>query len=605
MASQQLAFAIKAVNEASKQLKDVQDDLGKAEKSAKDADGALSKMGHAMGDMAKIAGGFVLAQGFMKAPGFLMDAAKAAAEDEQATARLQQTIRSLGGDFDAQLKAVNDAIAAGQKLAFTDDEVRDSFQFLAQATGSTEEALKRQQTAMDLARGANIPLAQATKMLGKMNEENVETFKKLGITIGENATEVDALAAVQAKFGGQAEAYAKSTAGQFEILKIKMGEAKETIGAALLPAMVKIGEVLASDVMPRIEAFAAAVGPAIQSGAKKAGEVWAQEIQPRIEAFVTWAKPKLAEFADWAGEQFQKFQQYYESDIKPALDNIKTGIDEVISFVREHWPEIERIIGPVMEQVRDTIETAVNNIKLTLGIIIDLLGGDFGGAWEKTKDLVRGVVTFWRESIENAIAAITGLVTTIAEAGEKLARALIGAIMDVDWWNVGSEIIKWLGQGLHDMAGSVLAIAGDIAGKIGDKLNPKNWIGSPMGIQNWFPYYMGMGLENMARVVESSPALARARGVMHQALGAAARGSVLLAGSTLTMTDVGQALVGMDVRSSPIEDNLSQFFRPTANSRAGGGGSVTVQIQGSVYGVDDLVRLLDQSLRRAGLAGLA
>lgn len=210
-----------------------------------EADGHLGKFKNALGDTAKIAAGMVLGNAITAAPGFLMDAAKAAAEDEQATARLEQTIKNLGGNYDSNLAKVNAAILAGEKLAFTDDEVRDSFQTLAIATGDTDEALQRQKVAMDLARGANIPLATATRMLSKVNEENVEAFKKLGITIGDNATEADALAAVQAKFAGQSDAYAQSTAGQFEIAQIRMAEAKETIGTALLPVMIAAGQVMA------------------------------------------------------------------------------------------------------------------------------------------------------------------------------------------------------------------------------------------------------------------------------------------------------------------------------------------------------------------------
>lgn len=259
----QLGFAIRAVNEANKALKEVQEDLRKVEGQAKDTSGAMSKMGGALGDVAKIAGGFVLAQGIMKAPGFLMDAAKAAAEDEAATARLDQALRNAGGAFDENKRKVEERIGAGQKLAFSDDQVRDSFQTLLAATGDVDEALRRQALAMDFARGAGIPLEQASKLLGKVTAENVEAFKRMGITIGEGATEAEAFAAIQAKFGGQADAYAKSTAGQFEILKIRMGEAKEQIGAALLPVMAAVGTVLATQVVPAVEAFASAFGPSL------------------------------------------------------------------------------------------------------------------------------------------------------------------------------------------------------------------------------------------------------------------------------------------------------------------------------------------------------
>lgn len=255
-ASQQLAFAVRAINEAKGELAAVRGDLKGVADQAESGSGPLGKFGGALGEVAKVAGGFILAQGILQMPGFLLGAAQAAAEDEAATLRLEQAVRNAGGAFDTNIAAINDRIAAGQKLAFGDDDVRDSFQKLLAATGDTDEALRRQTLAMDLARGAGIPLAQASTLLGKINSENVEVFKRMGITIGENATEADALAAVQAKFGGQAETYAKSTAGQFEQAKISMGELKEQIGSALLPIMASLGRVLTQDVIPKLEQFA-------------------------------------------------------------------------------------------------------------------------------------------------------------------------------------------------------------------------------------------------------------------------------------------------------------------------------------------------------------
>lgn len=225
----------------------------------------LQKAGSALADIAKGAASFAIGGAITQLPGMMLDFAKSAAEDEKATARLGQTIKNLGGDFDAISGQVNDAIDAGQKLAFSDDDVRDSFQSLAVATGSAEEALKRQQMAMDLARGAGIPLATASKMLGKVTEENVDAFKKLGINIAEGASEAEALAAVQKKFAGQADAYAKSTAGQFEQAQLALGEIQESIGSALLPVLTAVGKALA-DNLPAIQAFVGALAEGV--GAK-------------------------------------------------------------------------------------------------------------------------------------------------------------------------------------------------------------------------------------------------------------------------------------------------------------------------------------------------
>lgn len=420
----ELTLVVSGKDNASKVLKDVGESAG--------------GLGKALSGVAQIAGGFVLAQGILKAPGFLMDAASAAAEDEAATQRLQQAIHNLGGDYAANLAAVNNAIAAGQKLAFTDDDVRDSYQKLAAATGDSDEALRRQKAAMDLARGANIPLAQASTLLGKVNKDNVEVFKRMGITIGENATEADALAAVQAKFGGQAATYAKSTAGQFEVTKIKMGEVKEQIGTALLPIMAKLGTVFAEDILPKIEQFANAVGPKLaQIGGfvsknvlpklAELGDWFQNNVQPKIEAFIAWVGPKLDEFGKAVQAEFKKVKQYYESDLKPALDNIQVGIEAVIAFVREHWPEIETIVRPVLDAVLILINTAKEVILDVLNIVIKLIQGDWSGAWRGVQELISDVWNGIVGTITNSKDLILGILGVLKD----LALVTLGALWDL------------------------------------------------------------------------------------------------------------------------------------------------------------------------------
>ena len=327
-----------------------------------DASGKLSTklggLGSAFGTVASTAAGFLSAQVIGAAPGFLLGAAQAAADDEAATLRLEQALRNLGGNFDEHLSKVNAAIDAGQKLAFSDDDVRDSFQFLASATGDVDEALKRQSAAMDLARGANIPLSQATKMLGKLNEENIEVFKKLGIEIGENATEADALAAVQQKFGGQAEAYAKSTAGQFAQAKLAMGEIVESIGAGLLPILTKLGTTLAAN-LPKIQAFvgelgekaAAVVGPALQritDGAGRLAEFFVSVVAPALVGF--WEKD-LAPKVEVARELFGKVAGAVGELASTIADRLEEPLMRVVNFVAEHkeiWAAAAIVIGGVL-----------------------------------------------------------------------------------------------------------------------------------------------------------------------------------------------------------------------------------------------------------------
>lgn len=521
---QQLEFAVRAVNEASKVLKDISGDIDGLGKSAESNSGKLGKIGGALGDIVKTAAGVATGLAATKLPGFLMDAAKAAAEDEASTARLNKTLENYvtnwsdtektGEDQISWLSRLkdhtNEQIKAGQKLAFSDDEVRDSMGFLLNATQDVDDATQRQALAMDLARGANIPLAQATKLLGKLNEENVNTFKKLGIEIPKTATEAQALGIIQQQFGGQAEAYAKSTAGQFAQAQIALDEVKESIGAALIPVMAKLGKALA-DNLPAIQEFVGdmseALGPKIEAAVDKVGPILMKigehiesDVIPKFQRFGEfWAsdiQPKIEEFSSWVQGQWQKFQGYYDADLKPALENVRKGFEEVIDWVREHWEEISAIVQPVMDEVVLIIQTAVDTIKQVLTIIIDLLAGDWDGAWQAAKqivtdafDLLTGTLNNFKDLFLAVMAALeeaakTGMqklwdafVLGIANLGDLLVE-LPGKI--VDWlgdlgsilYDAGAKILGGLVDGMRDKLGAVKDFLGDLTSDITDWKGP-------------------------------------------------------------------------------------------------------------------------------------
>lgn len=513
MATQQeLTFAIRAINEASKVLKDVQGDVSGLEGAAEKSGGKMAGFQKALGGVATVAGGIVAAGALSKVGGYLGDAVQGAIEDEAATKRLEQALRNAGGAYDENLDKVNAAIDAGQKKAFTDDQVRDSFQQLLAATGDVNEALNRQQLAMDLSRGAGISLEAASRMVGKVTDENVQAFKRMGITIADGATEAEALAAVQGKFAGQSDAYAKSTAGQFEQAKIRMSEVQEQIGYQLLPIVTKLGL------------------------------IFLNEVVPAIEKFVNVAGPKIQEFA-------QKVKQYWESDIKPAIDNL-----------RKAWEDLEPVIRPILDQIVNLISNAVTTIKLTLGIIIDLLGGDFSGAWQKAKDLVDEQVRFMKESAGNLVAFLQGLAPLILEAAKAVGGAIIDGI---------KEGLSQLGGFAEDVGAAILQAL---------KAMVNNFIIDP--INRALEFHIGGSILGQSWGIDIDPP-----DIPHLAAGGVIRARP---GGTLALLGEG----GEDEAVIPL-------------SRAGAAvGGTVVHIHGNVYGVDDLIYQMDRALKRSGQAGL-
>lgn len=497
--AQQLQFAIRAVNEAKTALKDVSNDIEGVQKAAHEAEKATGGFKGALGDVAKIAGGFVIGQGIVKAPGFLLDAAKAAAEDEAATMRLEQALRNLGGNFDEHLKDVNAAIDAGQKLAFSDDEIRDSYQALAAATGDHEEALRRQKAAMDLARGANIPLAQATKMLGKLNEENVEVFKKLGITLGDNANEAEALAAVQQKFGGQAEAYAKSTAGQFEILQLRIGEAKEAIGAALLPVMTTLGTVLATQIIPAFEAVATATGPALTAvfhGLQAAfgaiqpillplaagiGAVAGVIVASMIPAALAWAAAEWAKVAALIASA----AAFVAANAPLIAVALAVGLLVAgIVLLIQHWDEVVAkfpVLGTVAEGIKAKFDAFTGWITGTFVPAVQAIYTGVKDAVDKAIAFVRDHWDEIRAIIEPALEALVIIIETQWKLFQTVIETALGVIKGVvdvfmgiftgDWeraWGGVKQVVESVWDGIRQTIETVIGAIKNLAPLIAD-----------------------------------------------------------------------------------------------------------------------------------------
>ncbi len=381
--------------------------------------GALGALGSAFGNVAQIAGGFALGGGLMSLPGFLQGAAQAAAEDEASTLRLSRTIQNMGGDYDEIMGKVNGAIESGQKLAFSDDDVRNSFQFLAQATGDSDEALKRQKLAMDLSRGANIPLSQATKMLGKLTDENIQVFKKMGIVMKDGATEAEVLAEVQKRFGGQSEAYANSTAGQFEQAKIAMSETVEAIGGAVLPILARLGKVL-TDVLPGVQAFVGGLSTGIS-----------EKVGPVLDKLGTVFSALFAAFTKDAG-----------------------AIGIIGDVIKDTFGEgVYNAIQPFLQAFMDAIPQfqqfgrMVGQVFATFG---EIIGAVFGGDLARAGSLLDGFLTETLGEIGDNLALWGGaFLAWIGPMIPPLLQQLIGLYQQMSTWMVGTAlpaVVKTLGS---------------------------------------------------------------------------------------------------------------------------------------------------------------
>jgi hypothetical protein len=191
-----------------------------------------------------------------------VDGVKAALEDEAAQAKLAATLQNVTNATDAQIASVEEYIyQTSVAVGVTDDELRPSFERLFRSVKNIDEAIRLQTLALDISAGTGKSLAQVTEALAKAYDGNFGALRRLGAGIDDGiikSKDFDgAIESLSKTFAGQADVAANTYAGRVERLKIAINEAKESIGAALLPQLGTLTNFLLNQGVPAFNAFVA------------------------------------------------------------------------------------------------------------------------------------------------------------------------------------------------------------------------------------------------------------------------------------------------------------------------------------------------------------
>jgi hypothetical protein len=172
----------------------------------------------------------------------LFDATKGAMEDAAAQDLLANNLRRATGATEQQIAANEDWISTqGKLLGITDDELRPVLAKLAKATGSVTKAQQFANQAMDIAAATGKPLATVTDAVAKAYGGNMTALAKLAPEyrqmIKDGADFETVMSLIADTTGGAATEAANTAQGQFKRLGVALDETKESVGAALLPAI--------------------------------------------------------------------------------------------------------------------------------------------------------------------------------------------------------------------------------------------------------------------------------------------------------------------------------------------------------------------------------
>lgn len=474
MAAATLTTALRAVNEGQRQLKEYGDSVkmigDKAEDAGKRGNSAMGGLGKSLLDVGKIAGGFVIGAGLMKLPGLFGGMMESASAFNETLSKSNTVFKENAKEIEEWADGAAKAFGQSKQQAL---DAAGSFGNLFRQIGFSGDSaawLSKGMTelASDFASFHNADITEVINAQSAAFRGEYDALQRFVPTINAAAVEQQALiesgkesaktltaqekaaATYTLMMKGAGDAigdFARTSDGaanQGRILDARMADLSATMGQKLLPIKVAVTQFVLDKAIPAFEKFAAWAGPRLKDGIealKPAFDAWLkwQETQvvfikdhviPAVRDFIEFAKPKLTEFADFAGKKFAEFKGYYQTDIKPALENIQKLIQYVVDWTVEHWPEIERVVKPVIEQVIAQIQVAKDIIVNVLQIIIDLIGGDFSGAWENLKELIGGVRDYIGETINNAAELVKNAAPLMLEAGKKVGGALKDGILD-------------------------------------------------------------------------------------------------------------------------------------------------------------------------------
>jgi hypothetical protein len=173
------------------------------------------------------------------------DAVKGAIADSAAQEQLARNIRGVTNASDKAIKKNEDFISSlSMATATADDELRPALAKLVIGTENLEQAQDGLRLAQDIAAGTGKDLATVTDALAKAyagNDKGLRALDPRMKSLLKAGIDVEGAMSILADtFGGDAAAAADTAEGRFKKLQIGLDETKESIGAALLPAITAV-----------------------------------------------------------------------------------------------------------------------------------------------------------------------------------------------------------------------------------------------------------------------------------------------------------------------------------------------------------------------------
>lgn len=430
---------------ATKGAKDAANDIHEIGVKAEESGGRIGKLGGALGDIAKVAGGFVIGQGLLKLPGMMGSAISSASDLNESMSKVQMVFGSSAGGVEKWADTAAKGLGQSKQQAL---EAAGTFGNFLQAMGQGPAAAKDMslsmvQLATDLASFNNANPEDVILALRSGLSGESEPMRKFGVALSEAAVSAKAAQMGIAPLGATLTEQQKITAryaiimdqtktaqGDFartsdglankqRIQAAQMEDLSAKFGAMLLPIkilitdgfikLIELGADLGEKVSGPVAGLASAAGELASLAWDKisgplsdlTGLAW-----DGITAAGGALKDMALAAADLAGVAWDKISGPLADIANMGWDNLKAGIDSLKALAESKFDQV----APQFQ----SLSTAIKGIDM----------GTFASGWERVKDAIQPAVDVLKPLVQELLKALKDQFEQIGEALKPLGGAL-------------------------------------------------------------------------------------------------------------------------------------------------------------------------------------
>jgi len=440
--------------------------LGKDVSAGSTAAKVEQKFGKLGGRLDRVgqAAGKILVAGAVAGGVALFKMSQMAAEDEQAAAKLANTLRNTAGATDGQIASTEKWITAqGKALGVTDDELRPALARLATATGDVAKAQDLASLAMNVSAGTGKSLESVSTALMKAQNGNLSGLQRLGVqtknAAGETLTLEQVTAQLADTYKGAAATAADTVAGRQQRLKVAMSELGEQIGTAVLPAMQKLTDI-GIQMAGWVSKHTTLVGSLVAVLGGLMAALWATSVAMRAVATATkaWAAvTKVAAAVQWALNAALAANPI--GLVIAAIAALVVGL--VIAYKKSET--FRNIVNGAFRAVAGAARAAFGWIKSAAVAVWNWLAAN----WKKIAIVLTGpigiavavIIRYW----DRIKAGAATIIDRIRSVGSTVRDALVSAFgyakdKVVAYMNMMLAPIQWVIDKVHDLISAISSI---------------------------------------------------------------------------------------------------------------------------------------------------